>query len=82
MARKKKREAVTVFGEKLHFADGTPVTAELFENEPSEAAVKRFQKIDPAELDELDRDLDALLADPSLAGELAKKDGPTYPDDD
>ena len=81
MARKK-REPVTVFGEKLHFADGTPVTAELFENEPSEAAEKRFKKVDPAEVDEYNRVLDELLERPERAKELSKKGGLTYPDDD
>ncbi len=81
MARKK-REPVVVFGEKLHFADGTPVTAELFENEPSEVAVKRFQKIDSAELDELDRILDILLKEPERAAEFANQGGLTYPEDE
>jgi hypothetical protein len=33
--------AVSVFGVKLLFADGTPVTQEQYENEPSQAAIRR-----------------------------------------
>jgi hypothetical protein len=73
--------AVSIFGVKLYFADGTPVTAEMFENESSQAAMDRAEAIDEDELDEEIRILDALREDPSRADELAEKGGISYRDD-
>ena len=75
---KKRKKAVSVFGEKLHFADGVPVDADLFENEPSEAAMDRMDAISDDEFDEEDRILDLLLEDLGRADELAGQGGITY----
>lgn len=77
----KKKEAISVYGEKLHFKDGTPVTAEMFENEPSDAAVKRMEAISDEEFAEEDRILDELLEHPERADELKDKGGLKYPKD-
>ena len=78
---KKTAKPVRVLGVELRFADGSPVTAEMFENEPSQAAMDRAEAIDDDELDEEMRILDLLRADPSRADELADKGGISYPDD-
>ena len=66
----KKPEAVSVYGEKLYFADGSPVTAEMFENEPSSAAFERMNAISDEEFDIEDKILDELLKHPERADEL------------
>ena len=78
---KKTAKPVRVFGVELRFADGTPVTPDMFENEPSEAAFKRANQIDEDELDEEIRILDELRKNPDRADELADKGGISYRDD-
>ena len=78
---KKTANPVRVFGVELRFADGSPVTAEMFENEPSEAAMDRADAIDDDELAEEMRILDLLRKDPSRSKELADKGGISYPVD-
>lgn len=78
---KKTANSVRVFGVELRFADGTPVSAEMFENEPSQAAMDRADAIDDDELDEEIAILDALREDTSRADELADKGGISYPVD-
>ena len=75
----KTAKPVRVFGVELFFADGTPVTPDMFENEPSEAAFNRANEIDEDELDEEIRILDELREHPERADELADKGGITYP---
>ncbi len=70
--------AVSVFGVKLLFADGTPVTQEHFENEPSQAAMDRAEAIDEDELDKEIEILDKLRENPDLADELAEEGGISY----
>ncbi len=70
--------AVSVFGVKLLFADGTPVTQEHFENEPSQAAMDRAEAIDEDELDEEIRILEELRKNPERSDELADKGGISY----
>lgn len=76
---KKTANSVRVFGVELRFADGTPVSADMFENESSQAAMDRADAIDGDELDEEIAILDALRIDPSRADELADKGGISYP---
>ena len=77
---KKTAKPVRVLGVELRFADGSPVTAEMFENEPSQAAMDRAEAIDEDELDEEIRILDLLRADPSRSKELASQGGISYRD--
>lgn len=79
---KKTAKPVRVVGVELRFADGTPVTADMWENEPSEAAMDRADAIDEDELNEEMRLLDLLRNDPSRADELADKGGISYPEAD
>lgn len=78
----KTAKPVRVFGVELRFADGSPVIAEMFENEPSQAAMDRAEAIDEDELDEEIRILDELRKHPERADELADKGGISYPNDD
>ena len=78
----KTAKPVRVCGVELRFADGTPVTAELFENEPTEAAMKRAEEISEAELDEEIRILDELRKHPERSKELSTKGGISYRKDD
>ena len=78
---KKTAKPVRVFGVDLRFADGSPVTAEMWENEPSQAAMDRTEAIDEDELDEEIRILDELRKNPERADELADKGGISYPVD-
>ena len=49
---KKTAKPVRVFGDELRFADGSPVTAKMFENEPSETAMDRADALlDTGDLD-------------------------------
>ena len=72
---KKTAKPVRVRGVELRFADGSLVTAEHFENEPSQAAMDRAEEIDEDELDEEIRILDLLRADPNRSDELADQGG-------
>ena len=78
---KKIAKPVVFNGEELRFKDGTPITAEMFENEPSEAAMDRADAIDEDELDEEIRILEELRKDPSRSKELSTKGGISYPVD-
>lgn len=79
---KKTAKPVRVLGVEMRFADGSPVTAEMFENESSQAAMDRADAIDEDELDEEMRILDLLRKDPSRSKELSTKGGISYPKDD
>ncbi len=81
MANKTARP-VLVPGVELRFADGSPVTAEMWENESSQAAIDRAEAIDEDELDEEIRILDELREHPERSEELSHKGGISYPKDD
>ncbi len=78
MAKKKKEKIYKYFGIELTFADDTPVTPDMWENESSQAAMDRAEAIDEDELDEEIRILDELREHPERAEELSHKGGISY----